>query len=121
MSVYYLRAGGKNQFIWKIEVPLWYTIYMNGETPICQICNKAMGRAGLATSGTTKIQRYRCNHCGRTTTKLNRDITNHNHHNRHIIDLTDLEEAQIQVRSIKANMSVEQFFKSLTFREHQGG
>lgn len=78
-----------------------------------------MGRAGLAISGTHKVQRYRCSKCGTTTTKPNRGIqTNHDSHNRHIVDLDDLEEAQLQVRSLKASMSIEQYLKALAFREH---
>ena len=73
-----------------------------------------MGKAGLAASGLSKVQRYRCNHCGKTTVKLSTETSSNNHHhNRHIIDFTDLEEAQIQVRSIKASMTIEQYLKTL--------
>ena len=92
---------------------------MEEERPICQDCNLPMGKAGLAISGITKVQRYRCNHCGKTTTKLDTmPYANNHHHNRHIMDFTDLEEAQMQVRSIKANMTIEQYLKLLAFREH---
>lgn len=92
---------------------------MSRDTPTCK-CGKLMGKAGLATSGTHKVQRYRCSKCGATTTKLNSDTSqsNHNHHNRHIVDLDDLEEAQLQVRSLKSSMSIEQYLKALAFREH---
>ena len=92
---------------------------MEEQRPLCPICNTPMGKAGLAASGLSKVQRYRCNHCGKTTVKLSTETSSNNHHhNRHIIDFTDLEEAQIQVRSIKASMTIEQYLKTLVFREH---
>jgi len=35
--------------------------------PLC--CGKPMMKAGKAWSGTNKVQAYKCNQCGRKTTK----------------------------------------------------
>jgi transposase-like protein len=35
----------------------------------CPDCKVTMGKAGKAWSGKTKVQRWRCNKCGKTTTK----------------------------------------------------
>lgn len=35
----------------------------------CPDCNSKMHRAGFAWSGRQKIQRWKCNQCGRTTIK----------------------------------------------------
>lgn len=38
--------------------------------PSCPDCKIEMHKAGKVWSGKKKIQRYRCNRCGRTTTKV---------------------------------------------------
>lgn len=91
---------------------------MNGGTPICKNCDLPMGKAGFAISGKSRVQRYRCSQCLTTTTVLSIDgISNNNHHNRHYLDFNDLEEAQINLRAIKSEMGIEQYLKSLIFRE----
>lgn len=37
--------------------------------PTCPDCLKPMGKAGYVWSGKNKVQRFRCNGCGKTTTK----------------------------------------------------
>lgn len=37
--------------------------------PKCPDCNSKMHKAGKTWSGRVKVQRYRCNQCGRTTIK----------------------------------------------------
>lgn len=39
------------------------------ENPTCSECNHAMHKAGFIWSGRRKVQRYKCNKCGRTTVK----------------------------------------------------
>ena len=36
----------------------------------CSNCKTKMHKAGMAWSGTHKVQRYRCQKCGTTTTKV---------------------------------------------------
>jgi transposase-like protein len=40
-----------------------------GIVMFCPDCKIKMGKAGFAWSGKNKVQRYRCNKCGKTTTK----------------------------------------------------
>ena len=40
--------------------------------PSC--CNKPMHKAGKGWSGRNRIQRFRCNQCGRTTQRIADDI-----------------------------------------------
>jgi hypothetical protein len=40
------------------------------DNPICPDCNSRMSKAGLAWSGTKKVQRWRCQKCGKTTIKV---------------------------------------------------
>ncbi len=37
--------------------------------PLCPECGTKMCKAGFLWSGRTKVQRYLCSHCGRTTIK----------------------------------------------------
>uniref|UniRef100_A0A6M3LUX6 Putative transposase n=1 Tax=viral metagenome TaxID=1070528 RepID=A0A6M3LUX6_9ZZZZ len=34
---------------------------------LCPECKNKMAKAGMIWSGRTKVQRYKCNKCGRTT------------------------------------------------------
>lgn len=85
------------------------------EVPTCKTCNTLMGKAGYAPSGTKKIQRWRCSKCGRVTTKG--DASN-SHHNRIVIDFSDLQLAQLQVRSLKTSTNISAYVKTYLFREH---
>jgi transposase-like protein len=49
--------------------------------PVCLECNQKMHKSGYIWSGRHKVQRYKCNKCGRTTVKIDinqkgRDRTN---------------------------------------------
>jgi transposase-like protein len=39
----------------------------------CPKCNHAMHKAGMVWSGSHKVQRYRCQRCGATTTKKDKN------------------------------------------------
>ena len=87
------------------------------EKPPCPKCTKPMGKAGYALSGFNKVQRYRCFRCGVTTTRLQPN-DNTNHISRIKINLTELQFTQLKLRSLKSNLSVEDYILSQCFREH---
>jgi hypothetical protein len=79
-----------------------------------------MTKGGWIKSGDKSKQRYICSHCHKTTTKFSpTDNVSPTHHYRAIIDFSELEYAQINLRSLKANyQDIPSYIKSVLFREH---